>query len=196
MKYKLCDVTKSANTGADAIKRAPIVEENTGLRCLRIGDVSQKRSFNEWGYTKTTEDDYKRYKLEQNDIIIARTGNTIGVNCFIENDIESVYNNGLIRIKADTDKIIPKFMYYIIRSQDCQNFVQSIAYGTSTQPNMKIQEFLNYEFEYYNKDVQSKIVSIIDSIDKKIELNTSLNNSLSPAKIIKPNFQKQRLEVA
>ena len=181
MKYKLCDVTKSANTGADAIKRAPIVEENTGLRCLRIGDVSQKRSFNEWGYTKTTEDDYKRYKLEQNDIIIARTGNTIGVNCFIENDIESVYNNGLIRIKADTDKIIPKFMYYIIRSQDCQNFVQSIAYGTSTQPNMKIQEFLNYEFEYYNKDVQSKIVSIIDSIDKKIELNTSntsLNNNL------------------
>ena len=178
MKYKLCDVTKSANTGADAIKRAPIVEENTGLRCLRIGDVSQKRSFNEWGYTKTTEDDYKRYKLEQNDIIIARTGNTIGVNCFIENDIESVYNNGLIRIKADTDKIIPKFMYYIIRSQDCQNFVQSIAYGTSTQPNIKIQEFLNFEFEYYNKDVQSKIVSIIDSIDKKIELNNSINNNL------------------
>ena len=35
---------------------------------------------------------------------------------------------------------------------------------------MKIQEFLNYEFEYYNKDIQSKIVSIIDSIDKKIEL--------------------------
>ena len=178
MKYKLCDVTKSANTGADAIKRAPIVEENTGLRCLRIGDVSKKRSFNEWGYTKTTEDDYKRYKLEQNDIIIARTGNTIGVNCFIENDIESVYNNGLIRIKADTDKIIPKFMYYIIRSQDCQNFVQSIAYGTSTQPNIKIQEFLNFEFEYYNKDVQSKIVSIIDSIDKKIELNNSINNNL------------------
>ena len=189
MKYKLCDVTKSANTGADAIKRAPIVEENTGLRCLRIGDVSQKRSFNEWGYTKTTEDDYKRYKLEQNDIIIARTGNTIGVNCFIENDIESVYNNGLIRIKADTDKIIPKFMYYIIRSQDCQNFVQSIAYGTSTQPNMKIQEFLNFEFEYYNKDVQSKIVSIIDNIDKKIELNYSINNNLEQqAQAIYSNF--------
>ena len=36
------------------------------------------------GFTKTTEDDYKQYKLEKNDIIIARTGNTIGVNCFIE----------------------------------------------------------------------------------------------------------------
>ena len=178
MKYRLCDVTNSANTGADAIKRAPIINVNTGLRCLRIGDISQKRNYSEWGFTKTTEDDYKQYKLEKNDIIIARTGNTIGVNCFIEKDMESVYNNGLIRIKADTDKIIPKFMYYIIRSTDCQNYIQSIAFGTSTQPNMKIQEFLNYEFEYYNKDIQSKIVSIIDSIDKKIELNNSINNNL------------------
>ena len=178
MKYRLCDVTNSANTGADAIKRAPIINVNTGLRCLRIGDISQKRNYSEWGFTKTTEDDYKQYKLEKNDIIIARTGNTIGVNCFIEKDMESVYNNGLIRIKADTDKIIPKFMYYIIRSTDCQNYIQSIAFGTSTQPNMKIQEFLNYKFEYYNKDIQSKIVSIIDSIDKKIELNNSINNNL------------------
>ena len=49
MKYRLCDVTNSANTGADAIKRAPIINVNTGLRCLRIGDISQKRNYSEWG---------------------------------------------------------------------------------------------------------------------------------------------------
>ena len=115
MKYRLCDVINFANTGADAIKRAPIVNENTGLRCLRIGDISQKRNFCDWGFTKTSEEDYKHYKLEKNDIIVARTGNTVGVSHFIDKDLEAVYNNGLIRIKVDTNKILPKFMYYVIK---------------------------------------------------------------------------------
>ena len=33
---KLGDVVASANTGLDAIKRAPIVEKDTGIKCLRI----------------------------------------------------------------------------------------------------------------------------------------------------------------
>ena len=124
----LAELVLSANTGADAIKKAPITEENTGLRCLRIGDVSQKREYKEWGFTKTTETDYERYRLDIDDLIIARTGNTIGVNCIIEDEINSVYNNGLIRIKADTSKAIPKYLWYLISGKDCQNFIQSIAY--------------------------------------------------------------------
>lgn len=175
----LADLVLNANTGADAIKKAPIVNEDTGLRCLRIGDVSQKRDYEEWGFTKTTEADYERYKLEIDDLIIARTGNTIGVNCIIEDNLNSVYNNGLIRIKADTSKVIPRYLWYMISSKNCQDFVQSIAYGTSTQPNMKINDFLRYSFEYQDLDIQKRIVEIIDPIDKKIKANTAINRNLS-----------------
>lgn len=173
----LADLVLNANTGADAIKKAPIVNEDTGLRCLRIGDVSQKRDYEEWGFTKTTEADYERYKLEIDDLIIARTGNTIGVNCIIEDNLNSVYNNGLIRIKADTSKVIPRYLWYMISSKNCQDFVQSIAYGTSTQPNMKINDFLRYSFEYQDLDIQKRIVEIIDPIDKKIKANTAINRN-------------------
>lgn len=174
----LADLVLNANTGADAIKKAPIVNEDTGLRCLRIGDVSQKRDYEEWGFTKTTEADYERYKLEIDDLIIARTGNTIGVNCIIEDNLNSVYNNGLIRIKADTSKVIPRYLWYMISSKNCQDFVQSIAYGTSTQPNMKINDFLRYSFEYQDLDIQKRIVEIIDPIEKKIKANTAINRNL------------------
>jgi len=40
---KLKDIVEFANTGLDAIKRAPIVEEDTGIKCLRIQDVSQNK---------------------------------------------------------------------------------------------------------------------------------------------------------
>ena len=174
----LAELVLSANTGADAIKKAPIVEKNTGLRCLRIGDVSQKREYSEWGFTKTTEADYMRYKLEPGDLIIARTGNTIGVNCIIEDEINSVYNNGLIRIKVDESKVIPRYFWYMISSKNCQDFIQSIAYGTSTQPNMKIKDFLKYSFEYRDLTVQKKVVGIIDPIDKKIKTNMQINRNL------------------
>ena len=48
--YKLGDVVTSANTGLDAIKRAPIVEEDSGIKCLRIQDVSQRKEFDKWGF--------------------------------------------------------------------------------------------------------------------------------------------------
>lgn len=175
---KLSELVLSANTGADAIKRAPIVTEDTGLRCLRIGDVSQKRPYSEWGFTRTTEDDYKRYRLEVDDIIIARTGNTIGVNCIISEDRESVYNNGLIRIKANTNLVYPKYLWYIISGKGCQDYIQSIAFATSTQPNMKINDFLRYSFDCQEMSVQKKIIEVIDPIDKKIAVNEEISEIL------------------
>lgn len=178
MKYSLHQLVNSANTGADAIRRAPILTEKTDLKCLRIGDVSQKRSFEQWGYTKTTKADYDKFKLHEGDCIIARTGNTIGVNMYIESEINSVYNNGLIRLTANTMIIRPRFLYYIISSKGCQDFIQSIAYGTSTQPNMKINDFLNYETQVPVLDIQDKIMEIIDKIDRKRQLNIQINDNL------------------
>lgn len=175
---KLSDIVNTANTGADAIKKAPILNEPTNLRCLRIGDVSQKRDFSMWGYTKTSKMDYERYKLHKGDSIIARTGNTIGVCTYIEDDIESVYNNGLIRLTAKTELARESFLFYLIRSTACQDYIQSIAYGTSTQPNMKIKDFLNFDIIVPTLEIQDKIIAIVDKIEKKIQVNTEINNNL------------------
>ena len=175
---KLSDIVKTANTGADAIKKAPILNEPTNLRCLRIGDVSQKRDFSMWGYTKTSKMDYERYKLHKGDSIIARTGNTIGVCTYIEDDIESVYNNGLIRLTAKKELARERFLFYLIRSTACQDYIQSIAYGTSTQPNMKIKDFLNFDIIVPTLEIQDKIIAIVDKIEKKIQVNTEINNNL------------------
>ena len=175
---KLSDIVNTANTGADAIKKAPILNEPTNLRCLRIGDVSQKRDFSMWGYTKTSKMDYERYKLYKGDSIIARTGNTIGVCTYIEDDIESVYNNGLIRLTAKTELARERFLFYLIRSTACQDYIQSIAYGTSTQPNMKIKDFLNFDIIVPTLEIQDKIIAIVDKIEKKIQVNTEINNNL------------------
>ena len=189
---KLKDVIISANTGADAIQRAPIVEYNTGIKCLRIGDISNKRKYNDWGYTNVNEDNYKRYKLRKGNIIIARTGSTVGINKYIENDYNAVYNNGLIRLVIDETKYNSRFIYYIIQMKEFRNYINGIAFGTTGQPNIQINDLLNFRFSDITLEEQNKIVNILENIDKKIELNNQINDNLleQAITIFKDRFPK------
>ena len=174
---KLKDVIQDANTGLDAIKRAPIVNYNTGIRCLRIGDISQKNDFDKWGFTEVENSNYKRFELKKNDIIIARTGNTIGVNMFIYKNLNSVFNNGLIRLRVKND-CYAKYIYYNLQSTNFKNYIKSIAFGTSTQPNMKINDLLDYEIPNFTYEDQCRISKILSKFDEKIEINNLTNNNL------------------
>lgn len=174
---KLKDLIESNNTGLDAIKRAPIVEYDTGIRCLRIGDISNNRPFNDWGYTEVEDNNYKKFQLRKDDIIVARTGATIGVNKYIDKDYKSVYNNGLIRIRVKEENN-PKYVYYLLQSNNYRNFIKTISMGTSTQPNMQMNDLLNLEVPEFDRDKQDKIVQLLGNIDKKIELNNEINNNL------------------
>lgn len=176
-KIELKVAVVKANTGADAIKRAPIVEEDTGVRCLRIGDISNNRPIEEWGFTSASYDVVEKFELKKDDIVIARTGNTIGVVKYIDEDIKSVYNNGLIRIKIDNE-FNSKFIYYNLISNDFKSFIYGISAGTSTQPNMKIEHMLQYKINKFSLEEQEKIANILSSLDDKIQLNNEVNKTL------------------
>lgn len=178
MEYKLKDAVKSANTGADAIQRAPIVEYDTGVKCLRIGDISNKRKYVDWGFTNVNEDNYKRYKIRKGNIIVARTGSTVGINKYINNEYDSVYNNGLIRLEIDELNYNSKFIYYTMQTQNFKNYIKGIAFGTTGQPNIQINDLLDFKFNYIPLEIQNKIVKIISKLDKKIELNDQMNENL------------------
>ncbi len=177
-KIRLKDVVISANTGADAIQRAPIVDFNTGKKCLRIGDISNHREYENWGFTNVNDENYEKYKLEKDDILIARTGSTIGINKFFDRDLEAVYNNGLIRLKVNRKKYNSKYIYYNLQTSDFRNFIDTIAFGTTGQPNIKINDLLTFKIVDLSLETQNKLVDIIDKLDKKIELNNQVNNNL------------------
>jgi type I restriction enzyme, S subunit len=172
------DIAMSANTGLDAIKRAPIVAYDTGIKCLRIQDVSQSKAFSNWGFTDVEERNYKKFQLKENDILIARTGASIGVNRFISEDAQAVFNNGLIRVRVDTKKCFPKYLFYNFRTTDYQGFIESISGGTSTQPNMQIGALLSFEIYLPELEEQKTIASILSSLDDKIDLLHRQNTTL------------------
>ena len=174
----LKEIIESANTGLDAIKRAPIVLEETGVKCFRIQDASQKKKFDDWGNTKVEEKNYKRFKLLKGDILIARTGNTIGVNYLVKEDLKSVFNNGIIRLRTNS-KSNYSFLYNLIISRSFEKHIQAIAYGTSTQPNMQINSLLSYEFLLPPQSKQKSFENVVKPIIEKQRINLTQIQSLT-----------------
>lgn len=175
---KLGDVIISANTGLDAIKRAPIVDYNTGIKCLRIQDISQNKLFDSWGFCEVEENNFNRFSLKKGDILVARTGATIGVNIQIKDNLTAVYNNGLIRLKINNEIANNKFVFYNLQTQYYKNFINAISAGTSTQPNMQINSLLSFEIPFPPLETQEKIARVLSSLDDKIELNNKINQNL------------------
>ena len=173
---KLKDVYESAKTGLDAIQRAPIVDYETDLKCLRIQDISQSKNFDEWGYTETTLNDYKNFKLKKNDILIARTGATVGVSYFVKEDCEAVFNNGTIRLRLK-DSVNSQFIYYLFQTKEFKQYIENVS-CVSTQPNLKVENLLRFEIPNIDKTLQDKIVNVLSKYDDMIENNENRINIL------------------
>ncbi|WP_304017806.1 restriction endonuclease subunit S [Fenollaria timonensis] len=177
-KISIEDIVLTANTGADAIRKAPIVDHDTGIRCVRVGDMSNKRSFHDWGYAKVTKEVFDRYQLRKNDIIVTRTA-SLGLNMIVPDDLQAVYNNGLIRLSIDSKKALPLFIYRQIQTQDFSNYIARIESETSVRPNMKINYLLKYNFDLPSLEEQYNLINLLQPM---IESQTALiteNNGLN-----------------
>ena len=183
--YKLKDLISYSNTGADAIQKAPIVEYQTDYKCVRVGDFTNNREYVDWGYCELTKSIYNQYKLNAGDVLITRTA-SIGLAKYISEDIKAVYNNGIIRLKANS-KILPLLLFLICSTNDFVGYVKGIEAGSSTRPNMKIDYLLNYSINI--PSIENQLL-IVNKLEKYI-----LEKDKISARLLKlNNLKKQYLK--
>lgn len=88
-------------------------------------------------------------------------------------------STGFTVIDVDINKAIPEFVYYLLTQNNTTEQLQAIAeQSVSTYPSIKPSDIENLEFKLPNLIIQSKIVSILDTIDSKICQNEKINNNL------------------
>ena len=88
-------------------------------------------------------------------------------------------STGFTVIDVDSDKANPDFIYYVLTRTDITERLQAIAeQSVSAYPSIKPSDIENLIFELPDKNTQEKIVSILGSIDRKIEANLVINDNL------------------
>ena len=171
------DAVKKIGTGADAIQRAPIVEYDTGIRCIRVGDMTNSRNRYEWGFSEMTDKDFDNYKLDIGDIVVTRTA-VNGLSYMIEDDMKVVCNNGLIRMKVN-EKYNPMFIYLYLKTKDFNEYVHRIDGETSVRPNMKVNYFTSYKIMKISKEEQDEICNRLLPLRNKQKQIIEENNTLT-----------------
>lgn len=107
-------------------------------------------------------------------IATAGQGYTRGQASFLMTD--TYMNQSVIACKAKENIILPLYLYYNLDNR-YEEF-RLLSDGTSTRGGLSGWILKRMEISLPNIEVQRRIVSILYSIDQKIELNNAINNNL------------------
>lgn len=149
-----------------------------GPKFLRITDI--QNYFVNWETVPQCpikENEHKKYKLEEGDIVIARTGATTGTTYTFKGNVDAVFASYLIKFKINKKLANPFYVGYTLKSNIWKEFVASII-GGSAQPGANAKQFSSFEVPLPDLKTQQQIVSILGSIDETIELNQQFNKTL------------------
>lgn len=146
--------------------------EVVGPQFLRITDIVPELI--DWSVVPKCEIEPKKlekFRLRNNDIVVARTGATVGYAKRLKNPPEAVFASYLVRLTIDPVKAHPAFIGAIVESRDYKEFVVRNA-GGAAQPNANAQILTSYQLNLPDLPTQRRIASILSAYDDLIENNT------------------------
>ncbi|MCX6318706.1 MAG: restriction endonuclease subunit S [Bacteroidetes bacterium] len=150
---------------------ASATDNNTGVKFVRITDIVP--DFIDWNkvpYCEISEKDFKKYKLNEGDIVAARTGATVGFAKQIRKGApDAVFASYLVKL-IPSEKVDKHFLGVLIESNVYREFIQIIA-GGSAQPNANANDLTLFKFFLPPVPIQKRIASILSAYDDLVEVN-------------------------
>ena len=138
-------------------------------RYVRITDIHSDGRLNKTGIAGILKEEGKKYLLNQDDVIIARTGNTVGKSYLYNiTDGDCAYAGYLIRFVVNKDVLLPQYLFQYLQSNFFWNWVKRTV-RTGAQPNINSKEYQSMRIPLPRLSDQNKIATILLEADAKIE---------------------------
>lgn len=112
----------------------------------------------------------------QPSVLIGRKG-TIGKVKYVDHPFWTV--DTLFYTVVNSDIVIPKYLYYVMSQIDLNTYNE----GT-TIPSLRTETLNRLEFDIPSIEEQKEILSYLEPIDEKIELNNAINNNLEQQAVL------------
>lgn len=136
-------------------------------------------NWNKTGYiSKERYEESPEIMLQPNDILLSKDGTIGKIGYITELEKPTSVASGIFVIRNEKPEIIDtKFIYYFLKSPYFKSFVSMRTEG-SVIPHLYQKDFVEIDFPLYKIEIQKKIVSILQSIDDKIVVNSKINRNL------------------
>jgi type I restriction enzyme S subunit len=178
--YKLGDVL--CNKGyirgpfGSALKRGDLLCEGIPVYEQQHA-IYNKRDFRFY-ISEEKYNEMKRFSVYPDDIIISCSGTVGEVSLIRKEDPKGIISQALLLLRANKNVILPLYLLYFFKTVIGHNAITSRSSG-SVQVNIARRAVIE-DIPLYlpNLDNQRKIVSVIKSLDDKIEVNRRINDNL------------------
>ncbi|MDG6431003.1 restriction endonuclease subunit S [Glaesserella parasuis] len=145
---------------------------------IRVRDMKGKYiSLNELEYVPDNVfPQIRNYIVNENDVIISIVG-TIGLVSIIDKKLDKASQSENCAKLSGLDYIDAQYLYYYLISDFGQEEIRKVTVG-AVQPKLPLYGIENIEIDWKTRNERINIIFILESLDKKIELNTQINQTL------------------
>ena len=174
MKFKLSEIMDVIGGGTPKTTKPEYWNGN--IPWLSVKDFN-----NDYRYVYKTEKTITQLGLENSstkllqkgDVIISARG-TVGE--IATTPFQMAFNQSCYGLRAKTDKVISDYLYYLVKHNI---FVLKKNTHGSVFDTITRDTFDSIAVQIPSLETQEKVVSILSNLDKKIELNSAINDNLA-----------------
>lgn len=170
---EICDVYDGPHATPKKTANGPVylgidaITSNGKLNSNRFSYLSEK-DFIKWT---------KRVTPQKDDIVFSYEA-TLGRYAIIPQDFYGCLGRRLAIVRNKSKNINVKWLYYYFQSPEWKAFIESKIVKGSTVNRISVEDFPSYTVPLIDIKNQDKIVSILSTIDDKIENNNLINDNL------------------
>lgn len=129
---------------------------------------------------ETTVERLSEHVLQKDDIVFGRKG-SVDRHCIIrDNETGWLQGSDCIRVRIVSKAVNPLYVSYYLSLRCIKDQLSNSAVG-STMPSMNSQIIKNIAIKCPEKELQDKIAELLESINKKIEINRDIVMELDNA---------------
>jgi len=132
------------------------------------------------GKVDVTDDEIKRFKVNDNDLFFTRTSETLDevglTSVYLGQDKDTVYSGFLLRARPKDKNINSLFYAYYLRTAEMRYHLISHS-SITTRASLNGTNLSKIKLKKPPIEIQNKIANMLFLIEKKIELNQKINNN-------------------
>lgn len=145
-------------------------------RYIRITDFDDNNNLREDTFRSINPEKANMYSLQKGDILLARSGATVGKAFCFNESIRACYAGYLIRARLNQKKVLPKYFLYVTKSIHYSEWKKRTNIQSTIQ-NISAEKYNQYEFPCPTINKQEKIIEYLDTklseIDHQVSILTS-----------------------
>jgi len=157
---------------------------------IRISDISENGKYIQDNKVSVNNVLSDSFYLEEGDIVFARTGASVGKTyLYNHKDGRLVFAGFLIRVKANPEILLSKYLFYFTQTIYYWNWVLANSMR-SGQPGLNSNEYKFFQIQLPTLEDQNRIATILSDMDTEME---NLRIKLHKYEQIKQGMMQQLL---